>query len=238
VDIVSPAADLSGYRLVVAPALHVLPVDVAENLKGYVESGGVLAVTPRSGVKDEANAVVNQRLPGLLSTLCGVEVEEYDSLAPGMGNEIEFLLPELAAYSPVPVGIWCDLLQPRGATVVATYRQQYYAGRAAITMHRQGEGLAVYVGTLGDATLCEVLAGWLCDLAGIEPLLDAPAGVEVTERWQGDRRLLFLLNHTDRKQEVCLDRRYTSLLGSDGELEGPISLAPRDVLVLAGVAEG
>ena len=231
IDIVAPTADLSGYKLLVVPALHVVSDAVAENLKRFVEAGGVLVVTQRSGVKDESNAVVNQRLPGLLAELCGVEVEEYDSLAPDMHNGLQFALPELASSSSVPVSTWCDVLKPNGATVVARYTQDYYAGRPAITVNRFGQGQVVYVGTLGDAPLYETLAGWLLDLAEVQAILTVPEGVEVTERWQGDRRLLFVLNHSDREQEVPLDKRYMDLLNGS-VFDGAVTIAPRDVLVL------
>ena len=231
IDIVTPTADLSAYKLVVAPALHVVSDAATDNLKRFVEAGGVLVITQRSGVKDEANAVVNQRLPGLLAEVCGVEVDEYDSLGADVHNELEFALSELASSSPIFVGVWCDVLKPSGAAVVARYTQDYYAGKPAITLNRFGQGQVVYVGTLGDAPLYEALVGWLLDLAGVQPLLTAPGGVEVTERWQGDQRLLFVLNHTGLEQEVTLDRRYTNLLNGS-IFEGAVTIAPRDVLVL------
>ncbi|MBM4464490.1 MAG: beta-galactosidase [Chloroflexi bacterium] len=231
VDVVAPTADLSSYQLVVAPALHVLPDAVAGNLKRFVAAGGVLVVTPRSGVKDEANAVVNQRLPGLLAELCGVEVEEYDSLGADMYNEVEFTLPELASHSPVAAKVWCDVLQPHGTTAIARYTQDYYAGKPAITLNRFGQGQVVYVGTVGDARLYEALVGWLLNLAGVQEILAVPRGVEVTERWQGDR-LLFVLNHAEREQEVTLDGRYVDLLDGSAVLEGRAAVAPRDVLIL------
>ena len=231
VDIVAPTGDLSKYKLVIAPALHIVPEAVAENLRRFVTGGGVLVVTPRSGVKDEANAVVNQRLPGLLAELCGVEVEEYDSLAPDMGNEIEFSMPELASCSPVPADIWCDVLQPNGAEVAATYAQQFYAGRPAITLNQFGKGKAVYVGVLDGAALYEALGGWLLGLAGVQPVRTAPEGVEVAERWQGDRRLLFVLNHSDEEQEIMLGGSFANLLNGES-IGDSVAIAPKDVLVL------
>ena len=231
-DVAAPTDDLSSYKLVVAPALYVVSDAAAENLKRFVQTGGVLVVTPRTGVKDETNAVVNQRLPGLLAELCGVEVEEYDSLGADMHNGLEFALPELASNSPVPVGTWCDVLKPKSASVVAHYTQDYYAGKPAITLNRFGQGQVVYVGAMGDARLYETLAGWLLNLAGVRPLLAVPEGIEVTERWHGNRRLLFVLNHTDQEQEVALDGRYTDLLDASAALEGRVTIAPLDVLIL------
>lgn len=232
IAIVAPTADLSPYRLVVAPVLHLVTAAVAANLRRFVEAGGVLVVTPRTGVKDEANAVVNAPLPGLLAELCGAEVEEYDSLAPEMCNNLEFALPELATAHPPAVGIWCDILRPTTAAVVARYTKDYYAGRPAITINRYGQGYVVYVGALGDDLLYETLASWLLRLAGVQRLLAAPAGVEVGERWQGDRRLLFVLNHTEREVEVTLDCCYSDLLHGPRAVVGTVPIAPRDLLVL------
>jgi beta-galactosidase len=233
VDVVAPTADLSPYKLVIAPALHLVSEAIVENLRRFVQAGGVLVVTPRSGVKDEANAVVHMGLPGLLADLCGVEVEEYDSLPADVRNRLEFTLPELASTPSASASVWCDVLKPNGATVVARYTQDYYAGQPAITLNDVGQGQVIYVGTVGNAPLYEALVGWLLDLVGVPPLLIVPEGIQVTERWQGDQRLLFVLNYTDRKQEITLDGHYVDLLDGSTPLEGTIALAPKDVLVLA-----
>jgi beta-galactosidase len=129
------------------------------------------------------------------------------------------------------------VLEPKGATVVATYTDDYYAGKPAITLNRCGKGQVVYVGALGDGRLYEGLAGWLCDLVAVRPLLNAAEGIEVTERWQGDQRLLFVLNHTESEQSLALDERYVNLLGSSKVLQGTVTLMPREVLLLADLGE-
>ncbi len=237
VDVAAPETDLAGYKLVIAPALHVLGEAAAENLKRYVAAGGWLLVTQRAGVKDEANAVVNQRLPGLLAALCGVEVEEYDSLASDMENGVEFCLPGLAEAGRIPVGPLCDVLKTTSATVLARYTDDYYAGQPALTLNQYGQGQVVYAGAAGGERLYAALVGWLLEQVELKPPIAAPRGVEVTERWQGDRRLLFVLNHTTAPQAITLDQPYRQLLDGHAPLKGQVTLAPRDVLVLAEAEE-
>jgi hypothetical protein len=56
--------------------------------------------------------------------------------------------------------------------------------------------------------------------------------VELAERWQAGRRLLFVLNHSSGDQRLALDRLYTNLLDGDAPIEGGVVLAPYAVMVL------
>jgi beta-galactosidase len=60
VDIVSPAAPLDDYRLVVAPALAVLHDGIEDRLLRFVEGGGHLVLTIRSALKDPDNAITSR----------------------------------------------------------------------------------------------------------------------------------------------------------------------------------
>jgi beta-galactosidase len=200
-------------------------------LKRYVETGGTLVLTQRTGVKDESNTVVNQRLPGLLAEICGVEVEEYDSLSSHMQNSLQFTIPELVEAPCMSVGILCDILKPVTATVVAQYMEDYYAGKPAITLNRYGAGNTVYVGTMGDAQLYDLLAKWLLNIAGLQDSFIVPPGVEVAQRTNGQKSLQFILNHNSSSQTIHFERPYANLL--DGrKLSGDVQVAPFDVLIL------
>jgi beta-galactosidase len=232
---VPPEADLCQYRLVLAPALYLVSPDVADNLQGYVESGGTLLITARSGVKDEVNAVVNMPLPGLLADVCGVEVAEYDALHPDAQVPVEMALPDpTTEVRATRARLWCDILAPTTAQTVARYQGEYYAGRAAITLNRFGQGQAVYVGTLGDKDLIDSMVGWAVARAAVSPALTTPHGVEAVERWKEGRRLLFLLNHADAARDVVLPQRMTDLL-TDRVVAGQATLAPKAVMILCEV---
>jgi beta-galactosidase len=228
VDVVSPTADLSGYKLVLVPAIYVLDQATADAMRRYVKNGGLLLTTARSGVKDETNAVVDRALPGLLAEVCGVEVDEYDTLPAEVAVPLALELPGAGTGN---AWLWYDVLAPAGARVVARYQAQYYSGRAAITLNRFGQGQAMYVGTVGDAALHDALVGWLVEAAGVTPALATPEGVEAVERWKDDRRLLFLLNHADEARNVVLPGPMTDLLTGQ-KVKEQVTLEPKGVMIL------
>jgi len=232
IDIITAQADLSSYKLVIAPALHLVTTEIAENLTRYVQEGGTLVLTQRAGVKDESNMVVNQRLPGLLAEVCGIEIEEYDSLSSQMENGMEFVIPELSDHDCVPVGVLCDILKPTSANVVARYTQDYYAGKPAMTLNQYGRGRVVYVGAVGDGQLYDVLAKWLLRLTGIQQTFATPSGVEVGQRVDGNKSLHFILNHNTRSEIIHIENPSRNLL-NQMELKGDVEVAPHEVLILS-----
>jgi beta-galactosidase len=231
IDIIPPNAELISYKLILAPALHLLTGATAENLKRYVRAGGTLVVTQRTGVKDEFNTVVDQRLPGLLAELCGVEVEEYDSLSSQMQNSVEITIPALMNGDCPSVRVLCDILKPTSAEVIARYTDDYYAGKPAITLNQFGAGRAIYIGAVGEAQLYDVLANWLLDTIGIQNTFITPPGVEISQRTQGGKTLHFVLNHKDIPQTIHLENRFTNLLNRQ-PFEGDVQLQPFEVLIL------
>jgi beta-galactosidase len=230
VDIVPPEADLSRYRLVIAPALYVLPEQAADSLRSFVQNGGMLITTARSGVKDEANAVVNRYLPGLLSEVCGVEVDEYDVQPADATIPLALALPGRETQTSQS-RLWFDVLRTTTAECVATYQGEYFSGSPAITLNRFGKGQAIYVGTLGDDTLHGAVLDWALETLNIRPGLAAPSGVEVTERWQGNQRLVFVLNHADEVRGIPITRPCRDLL-SGAVINENVSMPPYGVLVL------
>ena len=230
VDIVPPKADLSRYRLVIAPAVYILPDETAGNLRSFVQNGGMLLVTARTGVKDEANAVVDSFLPGLLAEVCGVEVDEYDVRPADMTVPLELNLPDRAVQT-ARARLWFDVLRPTNADAIATYQSEYFSGNPAITLNRFGQGHAIYVGTLGDDALHDTLVGWALETANVHPVFVSPSGVEVVERWQGNQRLLFLLNHSEEAKDIALAHSYVDLI-SGASVKERVTIPPCGVFVL------
>jgi beta-galactosidase len=150
-------------------------------------------------------------------------------MSPELGNEILFDLPELNAA--FPTSALADVLEPKGSRVIARHVNDFYANKPAATLNHFGKGKAVYLGALGDGAYYDSLARWLSNLAGIQSLLETPPGVEVTERWDGERRLLFLINHSAQPQKIKLDGVYINLL-DEKSLNGEFQIDPYGVLIL------
>jgi beta-galactosidase len=230
VDIVSEQEQhLSKYKLVIVPALYVLSEETAHTLAEYVRGGGTLLVTARSGVKGLANEVVDTRLPGLLREVCGVRVEEYDSMKPDQHNRVIFDVEPIKGKE-AELRVWAEWLEPEGAQSIAHYGEDYLAGQSVITINEFGAGKAVYTGVWGDSELFDTLYQWLLPLTGVDGIA-APQGVEVVQRKQGGQTFSFVINHSQESRHFIIGEETQELI-SGKAIKGEIILPPLEVLVL------
>jgi len=229
VDIVSEKDTLDGYKVVIVPSMYILTEETTANLEKFAASGGIVVFTPRTGVKDGFNTVVNIKLPGLVAKMCGIEIEEYISMPIDEDNRVQIGFNNLE--EEFPSSVLADVIAPKGAEVIARHMQDFYAGKPAATINHYKNGKVIYLGIMGDSAYYDAIAHSIFDLAGIEPLLKTPTGIEVTERWQGNKRILFVLNHLSNAQEINLKSSYFDQL-SGKNLIGMVSISPREVLIL------
>ncbi|MEU6714862.1 beta-galactosidase [Nonomuraea sp. NPDC046802] len=181
-DLAHPEGDLTGYRLLLVPALYLVSDSGAANVEEFARRGGVVLVGPYSGIVDEHDRVRLGGYPGAWRDLLGVSVEEFFPLE-----------GPIALDSGAKGGVWSELARTTGAKVLDTYA----TGEPAWTRNEFGEGAAHYLTTrLEDDALAEVVAA-VCAEAGVEPVAEAVPGVEVVRRSHADgRSFLFAINHT------------------------------------------
>ncbi len=90
VDIVSPAAPLDGYALIVLPVqLHASAALVAA-LTRAAAAGAQIVFGPRAGSKTRALSMPAELAPGALTALTGVQVQRVASLPPGVVEAVSF----------------------------------------------------------------------------------------------------------------------------------------------------
>lgn len=218
IDFVNDKADLSKYKLLIAPLQFIMNKDREDQLKDYVKQGGHLVLTMRTGVKNMDNVCMTDRhLPGGLGDLLGIEIRDYDCLrAMDMGVELNGKI-----YRSVK---WCDIITPTTAKVIATYTEDFYAGTSAITVSEAGYGKAYYVGTEPDEGLMAEFIDLVVQTSGISSVGNAPKGVELARRRTPDFDYIFALNHTDQNQSLEVPENWSLVLGG-------IELAPYGVAV-------
>jgi beta-galactosidase len=192
VDVVSADAALSGYKLVLAPNLNVISSKLATRLLEYAEQGGHLVLGPRSGMKDEYNALNVERQPGPLVKPLGGRVEQYYALS----GEVP-VGGELGAGT---ANVWAEQLSTRekDAYVLLRYGKSngWLDGQPAMITRKVGKGSISYLGALLDANLMRSAIAWMTGTAQVQPEFGSlPPDVEVCRRVGLDYSVFILINH-------------------------------------------
>lgn len=228
-DFVRPSDDLSKYKLVIAPSLHMVAGGEADILRLYVHNGGTLVATFNTGLVDE-NIIAATDPPYEMSDMFGLRVVEFDPLPPGEENHITIKggFPTTGLHS---ARLWCDIIEPDTCQILGTYAQDFYAGTPAVTMNQFGEGRAIYVGTMCSPPFYYDLVTWLRQLCGIAPLLRVPDQIEVSMRVRDDYRIYFLLNHHPQSVHVQFFKPVRDCL-TGRIISGGHDIPAKDVLIV------
>jgi beta-galactosidase len=230
VDFVRPGEELSAYKLVIAPSLHLLSGFEADQLKLFVQNGGTLISTFNTGLVDEHHIAPTTGYPHELCDLFGLEVVEFDTLPVGEENHITVKgsFPNSGLH---PARLWCDLIEPQGCQTLAVYSKDFYAGRPVMTVHEFGQGRAVYIGTMSHQNFYYDLVTWARQLCNLYPLLKVPDTVEVSMRQKGDHRIYFLLNHQPSSVRIQFYKPAHDFL-TGKNIAGNYDLPPHGILVV------
>ncbi|MDX2784725.1 beta-galactosidase trimerization domain-containing protein, partial [Streptomyces caniscabiei] len=222
VDFVRPDADLSAYKLVLAPSLYLVDDEGAANLTGYAQAGGTLAVGFHSGAVDENCHIRLGGYPGAFREALGVRTDELFPLLPGESVDLG---------DGGTASLWSERVALAGAEAVTSYTSGPLTGIPAVTRHTHGSGTAWYVATRPDPTTLAALLDRIREEAGVTSVRPTPEGVEAALRRGPEADYLFLINHGDADAEVEVAAGSVDLL--TGKSVTPAD-APATVLVPAG----
>ncbi|MBY6352502.1 beta-galactosidase [Enterobacter sichuanensis] len=234
VDVIDADGDLSQYALVIAPMLYMVREGFAGRAEAFVANGGHLVTTYWTGVVDETDLCHLGGFPGPLRKLLGIWAEEIDCLGEGERNLVQGLAGNAAGLQgPYQVRHLCELIHAESAQVLATYRDDFYAGRPAVTVNRVGKGKAWHVASRNDLPFQrDFFAGIINELAlprAIESEL--PPGVVATARTDGETSWVFVQNYTAQQQYITLPQGYTDCM-TDAAAAGDTVLLPWECRVL------
>ncbi|HUX39177.1 MAG TPA: beta-galactosidase [Rectinemataceae bacterium] len=196
-DVPDQGADFGRYKIVLAPWLHLVKKGTAERLESFVASGGSLILSFFSGMVDESDLCFEGGFPGPLRRLAGLWVEELDPLWKGQRNRSIPVSGKTAGLSgEYGIDSFCELVRVEGAEVLATYGDDWYAGRPVLTRNSFGKGLVYYLAARTDQRFLDDLVGHVCREAAVVSVWpeDLPPGVNAQRRSDGTTDYLFLMN--------------------------------------------
>jgi beta-galactosidase len=228
IDVLRGAKSLDKYRMVIAPALHIIGKDEAEQLATYVRGGGHLVIGPRSGVKDETSSLWMMGQPGPLSALLGSHVDQTEVLAKPIALE--------GGLGAMTANVWAERLVADAAdleTIVRYGPSDGWLDRApAVVSRRVGKGRVTYVGALLDDDALARVAIWAATGVGAKPLWPGiPRGVEVMARASSKQRTYLVINWTGSPQAIRLPTPMRDLLS--GSTVSAVTLNRYGVAVVA-----
>jgi beta-galactosidase len=234
VDFVRAEADLSAYRLVVAPAHFVATDAQVGNLAAFADAGGTLVVGFGTAITDEH---LHVRLGGYLGEplrrALGVWIEEFappaapDLRAIGGGAAPAAALDGGVFGGDATGSVWAEFVRVEDAETLATFGEGALAGWPAVTRRATGHGSAWYVATLPDPGALGRLAERAAREAGIELPSPVASGGQVEAVRRGGS--VFVINHGADDAVLRLD-------GTDrltGAAASGMTLPPQGVAVIA-----
>ncbi len=149
-DFVFPTSDnFEDYDLLLVPALYSAPDSLLERLNQYVEQGGHIVYTFKSGFTDDTVKVRTIPQPGIISKACGVHYSVFVQPRSVSLKDDPF---QVGAENNT-VDTWMELVTPDSAQVLAWYDHPHWGQYAAVTQNRFGKGWAMYVACLPSAAV-------------------------------------------------------------------------------------
>ncbi len=212
-DFISENDSFSGYKLVVAPLQFLMTDELGDKFKSYVENGGSLVLTMRSGVKNSNNVcLADCELPGRLGEIAGIAVTDYDCLK-DVNVGLRWLDGDKTGFAQK----WSDIVTLKGAQVLAEYTSEYYKGTPAVTKNSFGKGNVFYVATEPDEALMDIIADYLIFSLSIATQGESPEDVELTVRKGRKNDYLFAINHADAVKRIKIPKKWKPLLPGYGQ---------------------
>jgi len=176
-DFVAETDDFSPYPFLVAPAYQLIDTQLVKKWTAYVRNGGHLILTCRTGQKDKNGHFFEGPVAEPLCSLIGTGIAFFDMLLPDVKGMVK------TDNNSYEWNTWGDILSPRpGTKVLATYANQFYEGKPAVTSRKLGKGTVTYIGvSTKDGQLEREIVRGVYENAGVA-IENLPKGVYIEWR--------------------------------------------------------
>ena len=211
-DFIWPESEnLSQYKAIFVPALYAAPDTLLQKLKQYVADGGTLVATFKTGFANENIKVSHEVQPHILGDCLGVTYHQF-TFPKDVG------LSGTIAHKESEAKVFMELLIPKEAEVLASYKHYNWNEYAAITRNHYGKGTAVYIGCMtDDETLKAVITAALSE-SGVEiPEEKYPVIIRSGINDLG-KKIRYFFNYSSEEQEVLYAFKDGKELLTDGRI--------------------
>lgn len=205
VDFISEEKDFSQYPVMIVPAYQLADKELVARWKKYVEEGGNLVLTCRTAQKDRFGRLPEAPFGSMIDELTGNHIEFYDLLLPQDPGQVKM---DGKVYT---WNTWGEILQPGTSNEVwATYTNEFYEGKPAVTFRKLGKGSVTYIGVdSSDGVLERQVLDKLYSRLQIE-VMNLPYGVTMEYR----NGLGIVLNYSDQPYQFALPQGAKVLIGT------------------------
>ena len=205
VDFIRDTMDFAKYPVIVVPAYQQMSLKLIDKLLRYVEAGGNLVMSCRTGHQNELGHLWEAGHAEPIYQLIGGEIDSYDLLRPYDPDTV------IMGGEPFSWTSWGDLLNPAEDTESwATYVGDFYTGKTAVTFHPLKKGTVTYVGTdSNQGDLEQSVLSKVYNRLDI-PIENYPPGILVEYR----DGFGIAMNYTDKDYRMDLPENVKVLIGS------------------------
>jgi beta-galactosidase len=205
-DFISEEDDFTSYPFLIAPAYQLVDSALVQKWRDYVEAGGHLILSCRTGQKDKDGHFFEAGWADPIRSLIGSEIEFFDMLPPDVIGTVS------TRNMRFQWNAWGEILSPYpGTEVLATYTDQYYAGKAAVISRHLGKGTVTFIGvaSIGGQLEHQIIRD-VYHRAGVA-IEDLPKGIYM--EWRDG--FFVAVNYTDQDYYLPIPAHGQILIGSN-----------------------
>lgn len=163
-DIIWPETeDLDRYKIILTPALYAASDELLSRLDQYVEKGGTLVSTFKTGFANENVKVSYEVQPRILRKCMGVRYHQF-----AFPRSVKLTGDITDGIRDREAKVFMELLIPEGAQVLASYEHCSWKEYAAVTKHPYGKGYGYYIGCMTDRELFGRILKDALETVGVE----------------------------------------------------------------------
>ncbi|MBO6114902.1 MAG: beta-galactosidase [Lachnospiraceae bacterium] len=227
-DLLYKGDSFDNYKLLIVPALYSASDETLLKIKDYVEKGGHLLMSFKSGFSDDELKIYHDAQPHLLTECIGAT---YDMFTIPKDVDIEF---DNEIY---PASEWMELVNPTTALVWAYYKHKFWGNYAAITHNKFGAGSATYIGCYTEKNAIKKLLKKLSEIANLSKCnLESPIIKKQGINEKG-KEITFYFNYSSDDQTFVLDCQNGVNILNNVKINAndKITLKPWDLIIIEGL---